>query len=61
MRLISHYFKKISSSVNRSASERRNRIMILFIDTTPFCCFAQSQGWEMISPLRAKLNSSIRD
>lgn len=35
MRLISHYFKKISSSVNRSASERRNRIMIL-IDTIPF-------------------------
>lgn len=36
MRLISHYFKKISSSVNRSASERRNRIMILLIDTIPF-------------------------
>lgn len=60
MRLISHYFKKISSSLNRSASERRNRIMILLIDTVPFCCFAQSQAWEMISHLRAKLNSSIR-
>lgn len=60
MRLISHYFKKISSSLNRSASEKRNRIIIRLI-IIPFHCFAQSQGWEMISHLRAKLNSSIRD
>lgn len=33
MRLILHYFKKVLRSLNGSASERGNRIMIALIDT----------------------------